>query len=516
MIKGNREIIKSSVFVSLITAVGLIIGFFSQVLIAYYFGTSRELDRFFVAYAFPAIFSGMAGAVFSSCLIPVVTPIKNEPEALKKAVSMAFFFALAVSSCMALFGFLGREFILKATTNLSRQDLEKTVTLGGLVWMIVGITILTSFISSVYQLTKSFCLPAVMFLLPTTGRILGTVIFANKLGIMALILGEMVFSILSLLIMLPIIFKYVSFPFRIEFGNIYTIHFIKAIIPVGISLVPFTILPSIDVFWASRLAAGSISYIGYSTRIVVALGCLVINGVYMVILPYLSEDISNNKKDEFISRLSASIQAVLIIFIPIAIFCSFFRYDFISVLFKRGEFTEESVKSVGLLLPLYLFGLVGMGPTTLISRAYCAKKQFAKFGIISIVFIVIYFVLAGILSHYFSYIGIGFAYLIYWFSLFAVSTLFLESKILSSFFFTNLLKVSLYAIVSVTLSYFIVIRLLSGCVFVGLIVGFVGAGLTFTAMCYFFKVPQVVSLTKYAYDLSFRRIIYALRCIRES
>jgi len=506
MIKGNKEIVKSSVFVSLITAGGLVIGFFSQVLIAYYFGTSREMDRFLVAYAFPSVFIGMAGAVFSSCLIPVVTPIKDEPQALKRALSTAFFFALAISLCIALFGFLGRGFILRTTTNLSKEDLELTITLGGLVWLIAGITILTSFISSVYQLTKSFVLPAVIFLLPTTGRILGTIIFANKLGIMSLILGEIVFSLLSLLVLLPIIFKYVSFPLRIEFSNSHTTSFLKAMVPVAISLTPFTILPSIDAFWASRLSEGSMSYIGYSTRIVVALGSLVVNGIYMVILPYLSEDIATDKGELFLSRLTSSIKAVLIFFIPIAIFCSFFGYELLSVLFKRGMFTNESVKSVSVLLPFYLFGLVAMGPANLISRAYCAKREFTKFGIISLALIVIYFVLAGLLSKYLSFIGIGITYLTFWLLLFIVSTALLDRKIFSAVFITHSLKVVFCSIISVAISYFAVHRLLFGPAPVNLFLGFVIACMAFVALCNIFKVSQVVLLTRYAYDVTLGRI----------
>jgi len=509
MIKSNKEIVKSSVFVSLITAAGLVIGFLSQVLIAFYFGTSREFDRFLVAYAFPSVFIGMAGAVFSSCLIPIVTPIKNEPDAMKKAVSTAFFLAMATSLCIAVFGFFGRSFILRATTNLSQDDLAMTITLGGMVWVIAGITILTSFISAVYQLTKSFVLPAVMFLLPTTGRILGTVIFADKFGIKALILGEMIFSFLALLVMLPIIFKYVTIPVKIDFGVSLAGDFLKAMVPVAVSMAPFTILPTIDAFWVSGLSAGSMSYIGYSTRITVALSALVINGIYMVILPYLSEDISNNNNDLFLSRLSSSIKAVLMFFIPIGFFCIFYRYQLIDILFKRGQFTQTSVNEVASVLPFYLLGLIGMGPAVLISRAYCAKREFMKFGIISAALVVMYFISAGLLSKYFSFIGIGITYLVFWLMLFIIGAVLLDKRVLSPQLVAHSLKTAFSAVLCVASSFFLTAKL----TFLGtagvVLLALASSCVLFGIFCYMLKIDQALFVMQHIYGRWHRRIAAA-------
>jgi putative peptidoglycan lipid II flippase len=500
VIKDNKDMVKSSVLVSLITAFSLVIGFLSQVLIAYYFGTSRDLDRFLIAYAFPSIFNGIGGAVFSSSLIPIVTPIMDSSEALKKTLSTAFFFTVVISFCIALFGFLGRAFILRVTTNLPQDDMILTVKLAGLVWLIAGVTILTSFVSSAYQLNKSFILPAMVFLLPTTGRILGTVIFANKLGIIGVILGEMVFCLLSLIVLLPIIFKYVSFPLRIEIDNPRAISFLKTMIPVSISLAPFTILPSIDAFWASGLPAGSMSYIGYSTRIVVVLSVLVVNGIYMVILPYLSEDIATDKGELFLSRVGNSIKAVLMFFVPIGAFCIFYRYQLIGMLFKRGMFTQSSVNEVASVLPFYLGGLLGMGPATLVSRAYHAKREFKKFGILSVAFIVMYFISAGVLSRYLSYKGIGIAYLAYWLLFFAISTLLLDKRIFSTEFFMHSLKAAFSAIVSVAISYFVLSKLAFLGVVTGLFLAFATTCMLFGLSCYILKIKQAVFVIQHVYS----------------
>jgi putative peptidoglycan lipid II flippase len=514
MSKGNKEIVKSSIAVSLIAGLGLILGVLSQVLIAYYFGTSGELDRFLVAYAFPSLFIGMSGAVFSSSLIPVVTPIKDSREQLGKAIFTAFFFVLVISISTTLLGFFGRAFLLRTTTNYSQEDLDQTIRLASMVWPLLGLTLLVSFVSSVYQLSKSFIWPAVVALLPTVGKIAGTIFLAKRLGIAGLIGGEVIFCCLSFVVLLPIILRLVPGRPRIEFRNTYALQFLKTLIPVSISLAAFTILPSIDVFWASKLPAGSISYIGYSTRIVVALGSLVVGGIYVVIFPYLSEDFSNNEKDVFLSRMGTFIKAVSIFFIPMATFCTFYRYELLDALLKRGMFTAESIKGVASVLPFYLIGLVAMGPTTLVSRAYYAKKESVKFGILSLLLIMIYFVLVGVLSRYLSYVGIGVAYLIFWLLLFIVSTLFLDKGIFSSDFFSHILKVALSVFGGVAASYVVVRQLAFSFVAINLIIGFVTTCLAFGFLCYVSKIEQAISLGRYIYDRTYNWVIGLCRGIK--
>jgi putative peptidoglycan lipid II flippase len=510
MDRDNGELIRASVSVTLFTVASLALGFVSQVLIAYYFGTSGELDCYLIAYAVPSLFLGVSGSVFSSCLIPALTPLKGSEAMMRSAVAGALLVTMALATGITAAGFLSRGLVLGATTNLRGGDLDRAVRLSGALWPVVGITMLVSFLSALYQLSRSFTRPAAIHLLPTIGMIGGTVLLAGRLGIMGLILGALALSVVSLILMLPAALARLKAPFRLDARATWGSDFVKSIVPVAVSILPFTALPTIDAFWASGLPPGSMSYIGYSTRLTLALGSLVLNGIYMTILPYLSDDLRNGAEDVFISRLRASVKAVLLVFTPAALILMFYRHEAVEVLLRRGMFTEESVNGVASVLPYYLAGLLGMGPATLISRAYFARRESRRFGALSLVFIAVYFALSGLLSRGFSYPGIGAAYLIYWASFSITGAMMLDRKTISGASLRYALKVSSGSLASVALSWLVSTRLHALGPFARLSVGAGISIVLFALACYALRINEAFAIARYIYNGSLERISNAL------
>lgn len=496
MSNDTEEIVKSSILVSVITGFNLLLGFAGQVLIAYYFGTSGRVDLYFVALALPSVLIGASRAVFAPALIPVVMSVKESENKTSKIVFASFVYAIIIAVALSFIGFLSRENILLITTSYRDDSLNLTARLAAFVWLMFGSTVLVSFLNAVHRLNKYFVLPAVVSSLPVIGRIIGVVLFAKKLDIMSLIIGEAIFWLLSVIVLLPVMFKYFR-PLRLsDLRDSHTLDVLKAIFPVMISLVPFTILPTIDAFWASKLPPGSMSYLSYAGRMGVALSVAVQSGIYIVILPYLSEYQANGKHELFMSRLIGAIKAVLFFIIPMSIFGIFYREQLIEVLFKRGMFNEESAKGVASVLPFYLIGLIGMVPATLLSQAYFAKKMFYRFGFMSISFVILYFVAAGVLSSRFSYFGIGAAYIIYWFLFFIVGVVYIGDRFFSAEFVRYLANITAVSLGSSIVSYLLVMKLLPWTGLPALLSGLSISVIMFLLFCYIFRFGEVISVVR--------------------
>ncbi|MEK6531517.1 MAG: lipid II flippase MurJ [Deltaproteobacteria bacterium] len=447
MSSEDSNIIRASISVSLINGVSLLLGFFSQMLIAYYFGTSVALDGFLIAYAMPSVFMGIGGAVFSSCLVPALTAFKEDRESLSVSISNTLVLAATAAVVVSVAGGLSSGIALRASTDMSGVNMGQTESLAVIMWAAAGVSIFAGFLSTIYQLKKRFMIPSLVWLMPTTGMMLGVIFLSDYFGIMGMALGFLGFSVLSVLFLMMGGIKNDIRPRLITIRGVRQgLNAFSSIMPVGLSLLPFTILPAIDAYWASRLPEGSMSYLGYSTRLALALGNLVLNGIYMVILPYLSEDFNRNDDERFLSRLTGSIKAVLLFFIPAVFFIVLNRIEIVGFLFKRGAFTEASVEGVAAVLPFYMFGLLAMGPTTLVSRAYFARHEPWRFGVIGAIFIVFYAAASGLLAGAFSYKGIGIAYLMYWGMFFIAGAALLEKRILDQ----GMIKaMALYALISI-------------------------------------------------------------------
>jgi putative peptidoglycan lipid II flippase len=308
-----------------------------------------------------------------------------------------------------------------------------TASLARLIWVFAGASMLGGFLSAVYQLSKRFLLTSLVWMLPASGMMFGTVMLSGPLGIKGLVLGMLASGIAAVIVLFLGNTKGSFMSSGMTFGSVLSsARVFRPILPVTISLLPFTMLQAIDAYWATRLPEGSMSYLGYSSRLTLALGNLVLNGIYIVIMPYMAEDAAGTDDGIFMSRLSGAINGVLFFFIPLVAFIILHRVSIISLLFKRGAFSEASVEGVSTVLPFYMLGLLAMGPTTVISRAYFAKNASKRFGLMALFFVALYAVLSGVLSEHLSYQGIGVSYLVFWVLLFVASAFSLHRRLLDS------------------------------------------------------------------------------------
>lgn len=504
MSSANSGIIRASISVSLINGVSMLLGFFSQMLIAYYFGTSVALDSFLIAYAMPSVFMGIGGAVFSSCLVPALTAFKEDTESLSVSISNTLVLAAIAAVAVSVAGGLLSGIALEASTDMSGFDMEQTKSLAVIMWVAAGVSIFAGFLSAIYQLKKSFTIPSLVWLMPTTGMMLGVIFLSGYFGIMGMALGFLGYSVLSVFFLLM---GGIKNDIRLSSVTIRGVrqglNAFSSIMPVGLSLLPFTILPAIDAYWASRLPEGGMSYLGYSTRLALALGNLVLNGIYMVILPYLSEDFNRNDDERFLSRLTGSIKAVLLFFIPAVLFIVLNRIEIVGLLFKRGAFTEASVEGVAGVLPFYMFGLLAMGPTTLVSRAYFARRRPWRFGVIGAFFIVFYAATSGLLAGAFSYKGIGIAYLAYWVLFFIAGAALLEKRILDQGMIKAMALYALISIASIGISQAGAFRALRLSPVAGLAVSGALSLLLFCLLSYFLRVRIFMSICRF-FDCTIR------------
>jgi putative peptidoglycan lipid II flippase len=261
------------------------------------------------------------------------------------------------------------------------------------------------------------------------------------------------------------------------------------------SLLPFTVLPMIDVFWASRLPVGSISYLGYSNRIVIALTAIVVQGISVVLFPHLSELLANNQTAAFRSRAQDAIKMILFIMFPLAVLVGVLRRPLLEVFLVRGNFTILAAARVAQVLPLYLLGTIWMAAMNLVSRGFFALRDYSTPALAGLGGIVFYFISSGLLIGRFSYVGVGIAYAGFWLLTFVLQT-YLLGRAVGTFFTPDLFlflgKVTLSALLTgivVGLLYHPRSAALLGLVSTLLAAG-VGAGTFFAIGHFVFRVPQ--------------------------
>jgi putative peptidoglycan lipid II flippase len=131
----------------------------------------------------------------------------------------------------------------------------------------------------------------------------------------------------------------------------------------------------ISQFIAAFLEEGSVAALRFSlTLIELVLGIFVIS-LTTVILPVLSEKSSKGDMEGMKDSLRYALRLVFIITLPAFIGLIILRNPLITMLFRYGQFTEESVHMVARALLFHSIGLMGIGSTRVVVQMFYSMKD---------------------------------------------------------------------------------------------------------------------------------------------
>jgi putative peptidoglycan lipid II flippase len=401
--------------VTFFTAINLVATFLNQMVLAYVFGAGASMDAFLASGAIPFAILTLAMGDLGFVLVPMLIQYEKSGEE-QRVIDLSFTAVSLTAVGLAIVGIAGHRWILEASTagQLQPRTFELAASIAPTIWVVVGLTVLGSYFTGIHHYRRSFALPAMTLVLPYVAMMTGALCAGARMGIVAVALGWAAGLTIRNLIL------YVSLP-RTKARLCWKLRepvvakLFQSLFPLGISLLPFAVLPAIDVFWASRLPVGSISYLGYSSRIVIALTAIVVQGISVVLFPDLSEDVANGRFEKFRVMFLGATKAILLVIVPLAVLTIILRVPLLQLILQRGHFTHAATLGVARVLPFYLVGTVWMAVMNIVIRGFYASGNYvtpAKLGLVSVV---LYTVLSGLLIRHFSYVGIGMAYAVYWF-----------------------------------------------------------------------------------------------------
>lgn len=417
--------------VTLFTGLNLTVSFFNQVVLAYLFGASAEMDAFLAAGALPLTFVGLVIGEMGFVLVPLLTHHRENGEELSEITSRLFSLLALTGLGLSLLGCLGHAWILRLTTSSAAPPatLALAIRLAPWVWLLVGLNFLSSFFTGLYHFHRRFTLPTVVLTFPYLGMMVGGLAGAPRLGISSVVYGWLAGTFFKTVLLAAGIWKPSALHWRWSFRHPINRELGFSLLPMGIALLPFTALPVVDAYWASGLPHGSLSTLGYASRIAIALTAIVVQGIVVVLFPAMAEDGMSGNHEEFRRKVSQAIQSILLVILPVAALTAALRLPLLEMLLERGQFDRADTLAVARVLPFYLVGMVAMAPMSVVSRGFFALRDYktpAKLGLLALA---LYGLLCALLTPRFSYVGIGLAYAVLWLLTFLVQAYLLGRRV---------------------------------------------------------------------------------------
>ncbi|MBE0465081.1 MAG: murein biosynthesis integral membrane protein MurJ [Halomonadaceae bacterium] len=393
----RRGLMRSGLVVSAMTMLSRVLGLVRDVVVATLLGAGDGADAFFVAFKIPNFLRRLfAEGAFNQAFVPVLSEYstqrsKQEIRELLNAVAGSLTALLALITAIAM---LCAPWLIWVFAPGFGSDPDKhalTADMLRLTFPYLLLISLTAFSGSVLNTWNRFAVPAFTPVLLNLSLI-GAALFLMPLmeePAMALAWGVLIAGAAQLVFQVPFLMRLGLMPTPWpNFAHDGVKRILKLMAPAlfGVSVSQINLL--LDTVLASLLAAGSVSWLYYSDRLVeLPLGVFGV-AIGTVILPALSKRHASQSKEHFAAMLDWAIRVVLLLGLPAALALAVLAEPLLITLFHYGAMTDNDIQMAAMSLRAYAFGLVAFMLIKVLAPGFFARqdtKTPVKVGIIAMV-----------------------------------------------------------------------------------------------------------------------------------
>lgn len=398
---------KSASLVSGLTLLSRITGYGRDVLLASIFGASAMTDAFNVAFRLPNLLRRLfAEGAFSQAFVPTLAATREAhgeartQEMLNQVATVLFWVLFVVS----LTGVLAAPWLVWAiASGLPQDGFAAAVVMTRWMMPYIGFISFVSLAAGVLNTWGKFAVPAFTPVLLNLCMIGGMWLGAPALQargiepIYALALGVMLGGVAQLSMQLWALRGIGMLPkiglswraFWEAWRHADTQRILGLMLPaiLGVSVAQISLLINTQI--ASYLPAGSVSWLGYSDRLMEFPTALLGVALGVVLMPKLAAARGAGDAAAYSNMIDWGLRLVLLFALPCAAALLVFGGPLVETLFHYGKFSAYDVAQVRLSLMGYGIGLLGLVAIKVLAPAYFAQgdmKTPVKIAIVVLVF----------------------------------------------------------------------------------------------------------------------------------
>ena len=381
-IEKTQSILKAASLIAVVTIFSKIIGFIRDITIANNYGASMVSDAYFYAYQLPALaiilLGGVGGpfhsatvAVFSKMIPSVKEKASQELNKLFNTFLTATFMIFLVIAVICfvfsdqimnlIISANNPELITLASTHL--KIMSPILVIGGIVGIYYGV--LVSY--------REFMLPNIAPILMSIVIITMITVVHNDSTGKVLAIATLIGAICQLLYQIP---KIKQFGFKIkpnfEFSSEKFKQICELLFPAILSSTIGQLNVYIDMFFASSLAIGAWTALGYSNRIFQFPVGILVTAFLVPLFPIFSTLVGQKDYTQIKKYFNQGVGVLFFAAFPIMILIFTVGYDGIRLIFERGAFDQRAVLMVTQALTCLAFAILPYVFRDSITRIYYA------------------------------------------------------------------------------------------------------------------------------------------------
>jgi len=403
---------KIAFFIMLATVFSKSIGFFREIVLAYFYGASNISDVYLISMTIPNVIFSFIGVGISTTYIPIYNDLL-ENHGIKEGNSFSsnlINLILILSTILVLVFLIFSKPIVKAfASGFEADTLNTAISFARISIFAIYFKGLNYIFKSYLQVHNNFNIPAIMgipFNILIILSIFLSVQFNKFLLAYGIIIAVGFQTLILLLFALKNGFKY-RFSFFDKSGEIKKMFLLSMPVILGTSVNQINIL--VDRTLASKISIGGISSLNYANRLNGFVQGVFVISVVTVMYPLISKMINQNKMDEFKKYILESIIIMSLIVIPASFGFVIFSKEIIALLYGRGAFNQSAVNMTANVLVFYAVGMFGIGLREILSRVFYSVKDTKTPMINAIIGMIVNIILNLVLSRYIGLAGLALA-----------------------------------------------------------------------------------------------------------
>lgn len=380
----SGQLIKSTVVVSSMTLISRMLGFIRDMLFARFFGADSGTDAFFVAFKIPNFLRRLfAEGAFAQAFVPVLSDYKEKGgvQALRGFIDRTAGTLALVLMLVTIIGMFAAPILIMLFAPgfaWEGKQYELAVQMLRITFPYLFFISSVAFAGGILNTFGKFAVPAFTPVFLNICLIAAAIWLAPLMPepVVALAWGVLAAGMVQLLFQFPALLRLGLLPrLRFGFADPGVRRIVKLMLPAifAVSVTQVNLL--LDTLIASFLAAGSVSWLYYSDRLVeFPLGVFGI-ALATVILPNLSKNHAADNPVAFSRSLDWGLKLVLLIGLPASIGLLLLAEPMLSTLFQYHEFSAEDVHMAGRSLMAYSVGLLGFILVKVLAPGFTSRKD---------------------------------------------------------------------------------------------------------------------------------------------
>ncbi len=397
---------------SVVAVFNVVLGFAREGVIAYYYGTSAELDAFLVAYTLPRLIALQAVQVTVSIILPLyVAHLEaGRPEAATALLRRWFMFLFKVTTVFCLVIGLAAPLVTWAIAP-GLSDAQSAAAANWLRWLLPYVWVIT--LSGVFRVVldqnRRFFLPAMTSAYVRLAVILACVVGAGRFGASAMIPGYLVGGILGYVWQWKQSHPYE--PKLMSFRDM-PMHVQLPLASGGIMVLNSLARQAsqiVDRIFSSSLPEGSIAALNYAGSVMAVMQTIIGAALGTALFPVLAEMIAKGDwRQAYKTTLGWAWVVSGILMVPV-LAVVFWRVEIVRLIFQRGAFGQAATDMTAEILIVLSFILLVDGTNVLVMRLLLAQQQLRLILVTTIVMVVLKVAINALLVRRYQLLGVAVA-----------------------------------------------------------------------------------------------------------